>query len=395
MVAEEDHRAVAQPRAGPRRARCRRGAVLAAEILEVVAARAARDARVLAGDSRRRERRRWPHGQPVRPPAETSSSPTICSRVRAGSPGDSALPDTSSTARSLSPGESGDWTAVSVRSRGIVIGETIIGRPGGARSASVAGEAGQRGATDVSVAPSPSWPVVSAPQQLTCRRRGARRCGRRPRRSRRRGQARRPGRDVAEAVVPLPSWPLSFAPQHQTLPSPRSRSCGAAGRDGARGRGAPASARPAASCAPRPSCPSAPRPQHQTRAARRRRRCGRRPRDRDRPGAPATERHRRGMGCSSPGAVAELSLVAAPPAPGGRRVDGAGVPAPAVSGVGAGQLTHRAGADQAVVPSPSCPSTLSRSSGRRRRRDDAGVGRAGRDRVGRRRPPGRRVGRRA
>ena len=47
-----------------------------------------------------------------------SSSPTICRRVRAVSPGVFAFPDTSSTARSrCSPGDSGDCTCVSVWSR--------------------------------------------------------------------------------------------------------------------------------------------------------------------------------------------------------------------------------------------------------------------------------------
>ena len=79
-----------------------------------------------------------------------SSSPTICSRPRADSPGTTALPDISSTARSrCSPGESGDCTDVSVWSRVSPI--AVDSSTGGPRRrrlppfTSLAGDAGELG----------------------------------------------------------------------------------------------------------------------------------------------------------------------------------------------------------------------------------------------------------
>src|SRR5450755_182742 len=90
-----------------------------------------------------------PTGTPSARRPTKRSSPVICRRVRAGRAGASALPTTSSTARSFcSPGESGDWTAVSVCSAGSRILERLAPGPFFGRERSIAGDARQLGGAD-------------------------------------------------------------------------------------------------------------------------------------------------------------------------------------------------------------------------------------------------------
>ncbi len=116
VIADEHQRAVAQLHLALHARVVDPGAVLAAQVLEIVTASHARDAGVLP-----RNQAVLQHGgvglrevASARRPT-IRSSPAICSRTRAGRAGASALPTTSNTARSFcSPGDSGDCTAVSV-----------------------------------------------------------------------------------------------------------------------------------------------------------------------------------------------------------------------------------------------------------------------------------------